>query len=193
MPDGLPAEPARLLREWLPANDARERPLMTLATVEDPFPDARSVLLSEWNDDGFFFHTDAGSRKVRQLAGNPAVALCLPMADRGRQLTVQGYAERADPAEETRAYRARSPYLQQLAWQNTDEFAALPQADREREWATFAREHPDGLEPPRGWAGFLVRPVRLTFWFGSADTASRRLEFVRADPTAPWTAVVRAG
>lgn len=189
--DVFPTDPWQLLAEWLPANDDPARPLMTLATAEDGIPDARTLLLSEWDEHGFYFHTDSRSRKVRQLAANPAVALMLHFPDRARQLTVQGTAEVAPADEQRRAYRARSPYLQQLAWQNTVEFAGLPLADRLSAWAAFRDDHADGFGVAPTWTGYLVRPTRLTFWIGNPDTASRRTEYARVDDG--WTVTLLAG
>lgn len=176
--DTWPEDPWELLAAWLPANDDPARPVMTVATAADGIPDARTLLLSEWDRSGLYFHTDARSRKVGQLTANPRVALMLHFPDRARQLTVQGSAEPAPGDELKRAFRARSAYLQQLAWQNTVEFAGLPLADRLKEWAVFRADHADGFGQPPTWAGYLVRPTRLTFWIGSPDTASRRTEYL---------------
>ncbi|MCT9001248.1 pyridoxamine 5'-phosphate oxidase family protein [Microbacterium memoriense] len=181
----LPDDPSRLLSVWLPANDDPARPLMTLATLdENGAPDARSLLLSEWDAEGFYWHTDARSRKVAQVTRSALVALCIPLLgtptpDSRHQLVVQGRAEPASADEQRRAYAARPPYLQQLAWQNTPEFAALPQPERVAAWADFASAQEASFVPPPSWVGYLVRPDRLTFWFGSDDTASRRVEYTR--------------
>jgi len=189
--DTFPADPWVLLAEWLPANDDPVRPVMTVATAADGVPDARTLLLSEYDRDGFYFHTDSRSRKIGQLAANPAVALMLHFPDKGRQLVVQGIAEPAPADELRRAFRNRSPYLQQLAWQNTVEFAGMPLADRLAEWARFRADHADGFGQPPTWTGYLVRPTRLTFWIGNPDTASRRTEYSRTADG--WTVSLLAG
>ena len=166
----LPDDPIVLLERWLPRNDDPERPLMTLATIDaDGLPDARSLLLSEWDAAGFYWHADARSRKIAQVTRVPAVALCLPLLG-----------------------TPRSVYLRQLAWQNTPEFAARPQQERIAAWDAFARAHAGTeLAPPPTWTGYLVRPARLTFWFGSSETASRRLEYARRDDV--WERRILAG
>ncbi|MFB2556475.1 pyridoxamine 5'-phosphate oxidase family protein [Herbiconiux liangxiaofengii] len=183
------AAPDDLLAAWLPANDDPVRPLMTLSTVSSSgYPDARSVLLSEYDSAGLYFHTDSRSRKVADLTANPRAALTLVFP--GRQLVVQGDATRTSPDEQSWAYQHRSRYLQQLSWLNTARFAALPESQRLAEWAEFTDAHPT-LTPPPTWTGFVVRPVRLTFWEGSPDTASRRTEY-RRTPTG-WDATHLAG
>ncbi|MGA1837280.1 pyridoxamine 5'-phosphate oxidase family protein [Herbiconiux sp. 11R-BC] len=183
------ADPVELLTAWLPANDDPVRPLMTLSTVSaSGYPDARTVLLSEFDDSGFYFHTDSRSRKVADVTANPRVALTVIWP--GRQLVVQGDATRAPQEERSWAYEHRSRYLQVLAWLNTPEFAALPLERRLAEWAEFSDAHPHPA-PPVTWDGFVVRPVRLTFWEGNPDTASRRTEFQRTP--SGWSTAILAG
>jgi pyridoxamine 5'-phosphate oxidase len=189
--DTFPDDPWVLLRDWLPTNDDPVRPVMTLATAADGIPDARTLLLSEFDEQGFYFHTDSRSRKVRQLTASDRVALMLHFPEKARQLTVQGAAEPAPPSELTRAFRARSSYLQQLAWQNTVEFAGLPLADRLTAWSAFRKDHADGFGQPPTWTGYLVRPTRLTFWVGHPDTASRRTEYTRTPEG--WAVSLLAG
>lgn len=170
-----------LLVEWLPPNSEQERPQMILSTVSATGgADARTVLLSEFDEHGFYFHTDARSRKVTDIAANPAVALTLLWPGFTRQLVVQGIAEIAPDVEQAAAYRARSPYLKQLAWQNDEEFAQLPLEERRAQWAAFT-DDPQSLLQPETWIGFVVRPTRLTFWGSNPDAASRRTEFVLED------------
>jgi pyridoxamine 5'-phosphate oxidase len=169
-----------LLDEWLPANSVLERPQMILATVSpDGGPDSRTVLLTEFDDDGLYFHTDSRSRKVADLAANPAVALTFLWPNFTRQLVVRGLASVASPAEQESAFEARSPYLKQLAWLNSPEFAQLQLSERVERWASF--DVPDA--PPETWIGFVVKPTRLTFWQSNPETASRRDEYTLVDGT----------
>lgn len=191
--DEYPADPVEVLAQWLPSNDDPARPAMTLATATHSGPDARTLLLSEWDENGFYFHTDSRSRKVAQLAAHPQVALVLHFPDRLRQLTVQGTAEPAADAELAWAFAHRSDYLKQLAWQNTREFAGLPYPDRVTAWAQFRTAHADGFGQPPTWTGFLVRPTRLTFWVGDPETASRRTEYARTGVADGWAVSVHAG
>lgn len=166
-----------LLHEWLPANDVLERPQMILSTAADGVPDARTVLLTEFDDEGLYFHTDSRSRKVADIAANPAVALTFLWPNFTRQLVVQGAASVSPADEQAAAFARRSPYLKQLAWQNSPEFAQLPKEERIAQWSAF--DVP--ADPPPTWIGFVVRPTRLTFWQSNPDTASRRDEYTLVD------------
>ncbi|MCU1513705.1 MAG: hypothetical protein JWO10_795 [Microbacteriaceae bacterium] len=178
MTDLEPSDPWDLVRDWLPPNENPERPQMTLSTVTPQNrADARTVLLSEFDQEGFYLHTDALSRKATDMRANPGVALTFLWPGFTKQLVVQGQAEVAPAEEIAAAYADRSPYLKQLAWLNTTDFAQLPLDERRIRWAAFLAEHGDGLDQPPTWIGFLVRPSRMTFWTSNPDAPSRRREY----------------
>jgi len=188
-------DPLALAGAWLPG-PGEDRLLMTVSTIGlDGLPDARTTMLSDFDGERFFFHTDALSRKAAELAAQPGVALTILWPAFTRQLVVQGTAARSSRAESDEAYRRRSAYLQQLAWQNTDAFAQLPLAERRARWDEFLRAHggPDdpSFTPPEAWAGFAVTPHRLVFWVSNPLAASRRIAYTRE--AAGWTLTTLPG
>lgn len=189
------ADPLALAAAWLPG-PGEDRMLMTVSTVGlDGLPDARTMMLSDYDGERFFFHTDANSRKVAELAASPGVALTVLWPGVTRQLIVQGTARRSPRTESDAAYRHRSPYLQQLAWQNTAEFAQRPLAERRARWRNFLSAH-GGAEqpvftPPEEWVGFAVTPHRLVFWVSNPDAASRRIAYTREE--AGWARTILPG
>lgn len=197
--DDWPEEPTPVLREWLPDNEDPARPTMVVATVDETgAPDGRTQLLTAWDASGFYLHSDDRARKVTQLAHEPRISLTMHLGADAHQITVQGVADPADAEELEWAFAHRSPYLQQLAWQNTVEFARLPRLDRVKAWEDFQADHLDGFTAPPTWTGHLVRPTRITFWVGSTVTASRRVEYTRSVPLGPladssWTVTQLAG
>lgn len=170
-------DPLALAAAWLPA-EGEDRMLMTLATIDaDGFPRTRTVMLSDFDGERFFFHTDAASRKVADLARDARVGLTILWPGFTHQIVVQGTASPVSHAEAAEVYARRSPYLQQLAWMNTPEYARLPRARREALWSEFAAPTP---LPPSGWIGYAVRPHRLLFWTSHPAAASRRVEYTRS-------------
>lgn len=171
-------DPAALAASWLPGPD-QEPMRMILSTIDaDGFPRSRTLLLSEFDGERFYFHTDARSHKVADLTADPRVALTVLWPDFSRQLVVQGTALPASEAELADAFRRRSPYLKQLAWLNTFEYARLPLADREAAWAEFRDANAEPAQPA-DWVGYGVLPHRLLFWVANPAAASRRAEYVR--------------
>ncbi|QWT22799.1 pyridoxamine 5'-phosphate oxidase family protein [Subtercola sp. PAMC28395] len=182
------------LVHWLPDNSEPVRPLVALSTITaDGYPDTRHVLLSEFDEIGFYFHTDARSRKIAQLTRLPRAAFTVAWPELGRQLVVLGDTEPAPTTEAQRAYGNRSPYLKTLAWLNSPELAALPIDERIEAWRSFDGEHEsDSLLPPATWAGILLRPTRVTLWHAHPGTASRRLEYTR-EAEGTWASNVLPG
>jgi pyridoxamine 5'-phosphate oxidase len=174
-----PADPWVLARQWLPADEEPDRPRVTLATTgEDGYPDARTVLLSAFDETGFAFHTSASSRKVAELAASPRAAIVVLWPDGTRQLVVRGDVVPDGAEQLAAAWAARSAYLRQLAWCNTDELAGLDLAERRARWAASGAAHA-GPGQADSWVGFRLRPRELTYWAAAPDTASRRLHYVR--------------
>ncbi len=182
-PDAPVADPLELLRLWLPENEDELRPLMNLSTVGlDGYPDSRHLLLSAFDGEALYFHTSSKSRKVAEIEADPRVGLAIVWVEIGRQLTVSGVAVQLTGEEAAEAYRARSRYLQLLAWVNSDALAGLPREERLAAWQDFDASHPEEpLEAPESWTGFKVVPRRLTFWRGDAEGPSTRVEYTRGE------------
>ncbi len=178
-PATAPADPMTLAAAWV-ADAAYRAPLESvLATVgADGSPEARTVLVSRLDADGFHVNTPASSAKAAALAADPRAALVVRLGEWGRQLTAQADVTPQTPEQAAEVYRARSPYLRALAWLNDAEYAALPVAEREARWAAFDVDG-EGAVPPPDWTGFVLRPWRVVFWATSTTMASRRLEYVR--------------
>ncbi|PCN47790.1 pyridoxine 5'-phosphate oxidase [Curtobacterium sp. 'Ferrero'] len=190
----VPAEPFATLAEWLPDPSSGDTPVMTLSTIGlDGYPAARTVLLSRFDGRRLHFHTDADSRKVAELTATPRATVTLLWPEAARQLVVTGDVTRVSGAEARTAYRDRSRYLQVLAWLNDHDLAALGADERRTRWADFEREHAGlPLEPPPGWAGFAIDPVRVSSWRGATDAPSNRVVHERrAD--GGWSVTSRAG
>lgn len=176
----VPGDPFALLRDWLPANGDPDRPLCTLATVDDDGrPDARTVLVSAVRPDGVAIHTDATSRKVRQLDRTPFAAVVMRWPEVARQVVLRGGAQRASAAEDALAYAERSRYLRLLAHLNSADLAVRDRAERERAFAAFDAAWPDPQQPP-SWVGYAIVADEITFWEGAERGPSRRARYSRA-------------
>ena len=70
-------------------------------------PSSRTVLLKHYDEQGFVFYTNYGSRKARDLAANPYVSLLFPWHPMARQVIVTGQAARRPGA--TRRPRTSAP------------------------------------------------------------------------------------
>src|SRR5262249_39030505 len=113
-------DPFALFRRWFEQTLAAgllEPNAFTLATcTPDGVPSARVLLLKALDDRGFTFFTNYDSRKGREMAANPRVALVFLWHPLERQVRVEGVVEKVIP-EESDAYFAVRPLGSRLgAW-----------------------------------------------------------------------------
>src|SRR5687768_1462668 len=93
----LDPDPLRQFERWYAEAGALvEFPeAMAIATAgPDGAPSVRMVLLKEFDEDGFVFHSGYTSRKAGELEANPRAALLLYWQPLGRQVRIEGDAER---------------------------------------------------------------------------------------------------
>jgi pyridoxamine 5'-phosphate oxidase len=174
------------LLERARATDLPEPTAMALSTVgPEGRPSSRMVLLKEFDERGFVFYTNLGSRKAREIAGNPWVALCFHWQPLEVQVRVEGRAEPVT-GEEADAYYASRPRGSRIgAWasRQSEELPARSTLEaRIRE--TEARFPGEEVPRPPFWSGFRVVPDRIELWFGRPSRLHDRDVYTR-DPAAP--------
>jgi pyridoxamine 5'-phosphate oxidase len=184
--EGLAADWPTQFGRWLRhAVDAQvpEPNAMTLATADaQGRPSARTVLLKGYDDAGFVFFTNYGSRKAEQLAANPHASLVFLWLPLHRQVLVTGGVEQTSRAE-TEEYFAQRPRGAQLgAWASAqsrpvENREALESAWRDAEYRFAGADVP---APPH-WGGYRVRPDSVEFWQGRISRLHDRLRFRLVD------------
>src|SRR5205814_5920403 len=118
-----------LFRRWFDQALAAGLPepnAFTLATsTPDGIPSARVVLLKVLDDRGFTFFTNYDSRKGREMAANPRVALVFLWHPLERQVRVEGTVELVTPAESD-AYFVNRPLGRRLGAWASAQSAVIP-------------------------------------------------------------------
>ncbi|MER5254997.1 MULTISPECIES: pyridoxamine 5'-phosphate oxidase [unclassified Streptomyces] len=192
----LPATPVELFSLWftqaLAAADAgvlHEPNAMVVSTVDaEGRPSSRTVLLKGYDERGFVFFTNYESRKARELAGNPNIALLFPWHPMARQVIVTGTARRV-AREETVAYFRTRPHGSQLgAWASAQSSVIATRDELDRAYADLAARYPEGeqVPAPPHWGGFRVEPRSVEFWQGRANRLHDRLRYAHGERES-WT------
>jgi len=180
MLDPLYLEAIQLFQEKFartPELGLREPSAMTLVTCSaDGRPSSRTVLLRGIDERGFAFFTNSLSRKGRQMAENPHVALTFYWDQWQEQVQVEGTIEHIDLAEAD-AYWAKRARLSRIgAWASLQ---SQPLDDRDtllQRVAEFEKQF-EGQDVPRPphWLGYRVRPNRIEHWHGAEGRLHERV------------------
>ena len=190
--EDLAPDPFAQFERWF--SDASESGLhepnaMVVSTADaEGRPSSRTVLLKHVDERGFVFYTNYGSRKGRELAANPHIALLFPWHGIARQVSVEGTAERTG-RDETAAYFRTRPHGSQLgSWASEQSSALASRAELDRMYAELAERYPEGedVPAPPQWGGFRVRPESVEFWQGRENRLHDRLRYVRAESGEGW-------
>jgi pyridoxamine 5'-phosphate oxidase len=157
---------------------------MTLATVSrDGRPSARIVLLKGVTERGFEFFTNYRSRKGNELDANPNVALVFHWEPLGRQVRIEGKAEKVSSGESDAYFRSRPVEHQIGSWASSQsEPASREELDRLFE-ETKARYAGTVVPRPPHWGGYRVAPRLVEFWQQRVARLHDRLVYERQGET----------
>ncbi len=186
LPDPLPANPLKLVADWLAqarSEAAQPNPnSMVLATVDGRGqPSARVVLCKDIAAEAGFiaFYTNYLSRKGRELEANPRAAIVFHWDNQRRQVRAEGRVARLSDAESD-AYFSSRPWQSRLgAWASRQ---SEPVESREALHAAVAAaarrfgvpyggpgsEEPDSVTAeiarPATWGGYRLNVEAVELW-----------------------------
>lgn len=164
-------DPIARFQDWLAqARDAglAEPTASALATVDARGrPSVRMLLLKGVDEKGFVYFTNLESRKAREMAANPSVALCFHWQPLELQVRVEGEVVPVS-AEEADAYFASRPRGSQIgAWASLQSRPLASREELEARIVEVETRFGDGTIPrPPYWSGFRVVPRSVEFWSG---------------------------
>ena len=168
-------DPFVLFAQWMAeavGAELNDPNAMTVASVgADGRPAARILLLKDVDpadfgpDRGFVFYTNQQSRKGRELAENPNVALLFHWKSLRRQIRIEGKVQPVTTAEAD-AYFAIRPYGSQIgAWASQQSRPLDDRSTLEARVRHFEAQHPEGQVPrPPHWSGYRLVPTWFEYW-----------------------------
>lgn len=154
---------------------------MTVATVADNGqPSQRIVLLKHFDEKGFVFYTNFGSRKASELGKNPKISLHFPWHGIDRQVKICGEAQKVSTMESLKYFASR-PRESQLAAVASEQSRVLTSRTfLLNQFETLKQKFGNGEIPlPDFWGGYLVTPHEIEFWQGGANRLHDRFRYLR--------------
>ncbi len=145
-------------------------------------PSARMVLLKGFDQRGFVFFTNYGSRKSGELDANPNAALLFHWGILQRQIRIEGTVERIPTAESAAYFNTRPRASRIAAWASRQSEVLQNREELERRYKTKLAKFAQGEVPlPDFWGGYRLQPAAIEFWQGRANRMHDRLRFRRSD------------
>jgi pyridoxamine 5'-phosphate oxidase len=178
-------DPLRELERWVGEAREREQPhpaaVAFVTAGAGGQPSARTVTLKRIEPEALVFTSALWTRKAREIAANPRVALLFHWPALGRQVHVTGTAEFAERAlaEELFAQRDIFHQLQTVVSRQGEEIDDLaPIRDRLHHLAAVQETAP---ACPEDWGALRVHPATIEFWDEAEDRVHERRLFERED------------
>lgn len=175
--------PLELLRRWIDL--ARETGLPGHSAVAfvtagaDGRPSARTVLLKRLDEDGLLFTSALWTRKAREIAENPNVALLFHWPAMGRQVHLTGRAEVADRelASELFGERDIANRMQTIVSRQGEPIEDIaPLRERHEHLLRTMESAP---QCPPDWGAIRVAVETVEFWTEAPDRMHDRLLYSR--------------
>jgi pyridoxamine 5'-phosphate oxidase len=125
----------------------------------------RTVLLKGFNDAGFVFFTNYNSKKALQLSFNKRAALLFYWSETGRQIRIEGVAEKVSEEESESYFKSRPRESQLAAWASEQSSVIPDRSHLEKRFGFYDTTYSKiPVEKPPHWGGFRIVPDWFEFW-----------------------------
>lgn len=180
----LDADPIAQFELWLQSAlsaDLRDATAMSLATVSaDGQPSLRTVLLKFYDASGFVFYTNLESRKAKEMAQNPKVALLFHWREFDRQVSITGNTVKVSAGDSLKYFLTRPRDSRVGAWVSAQSSVISSRSVLEQKFEEMKRKFSDGEIPlPSFWGGYRVEPSTIEFWQGRVNRLHDRFMYFR--------------
>jgi pyridoxamine 5'-phosphate oxidase len=174
------ADPFVQFGKWMNeaiASEMLDATAMILSTVDaENRPSSRVVLLKGFDERGFRFFTNYGSRKSRELEANPNATIHFFWAELERQINIRGRVEKATREEAEEYFRTRPVESRLGAWASNQSETVSSRAELEKKFEEMrVKFSGDDVPLPPFWGGYRVTPDRFEFWQGRPSRLHDRI------------------
>ncbi len=169
-------------------SNIREPNAMSIATVSlEGHPSIRTVLLKEYNKAGFIFYTNYKSRKGKELAKNPYIALLFFWDTLERQIRIEGKAQYISSQASDNYFNSR-PKPSRIGAVASPQSEIIPNRnilEKNMKLLNEKYSNTTQIKRPEHWGGYIVKPTLFEFWQGRPSRLHDRIQYTLTQ-TGEW-------
>jgi pyridoxamine 5'-phosphate oxidase len=145
-------------------------------------PSSRMVLLKSFDEHGFVFYTNYGSRKSHELETNNKVALLFHWNVLQRQVRIEGTVEKTSQQQSADYFHSRDRGSQVGAWASKQSQKLQHESELKDRFNKYQQKFGENEIPlPDFWGGLRVKPHYMEFWQGRASRLHDRICFEKQE------------